>query len=246
MELSAISIPRKPYGVILVVTLALIALYHFGGALWRPVKASFTGEKTVAQIITRFEPMMEARFDDLGLLTDGEPLSILAFKEEQRLEVWKRHGDQWAFVKAYPFTGYSGVLGPKLKQGDLQIPEGIYEVEYLNPNSSFHLSMKLDYPNAFDRARAAEEGRTDLGGDIFIHGSNLTVGCIPIGDEAIEELFYLVAKNGFRNTTVVVAPLDFRQHSKFPTIDYISWEEELYTLIENKLDEYPAYEGVCH
>ena len=114
----------------------------------------------------------------------------------------------------YPMTGFSGTLGPKLKEGDGQIPEGVYGIEYLNPNSSFYLSMKVSYPNDADRQRAKEDGRTDLGGDIMIHGSNATVGCVPIGDDAIEDVFYLVNAVGIKNVSVIIAPYDMRNGRK--------------------------------
>lgn len=80
----------------------------------------------------------------------------------------------------------------------------------LNPNSRYHLSIKLDYPSERDRKRAASDGRTDLGGEIFIHGSNVSIGCIAIGDEAIEEVFCLVAAVGLERVRVILAPNDLR------------------------------------
>ncbi len=68
---------------------------------------------------------------------------------------------------------------PKFKEGDGQIPEGIYGIEYLNPNSKFHLSMKINYPNSFDKEMAKIDNRKNLGGDIMIHGSNKTIGLYP-------------------------------------------------------------------
>ena len=135
----------------------------------------------------------------------GGRLTIVVFKRERRLEV---RAPGWAGPRKYPMTGFSGELGPKLREGDGQIPEGVYAIEYLNPNSLFHLSLKVSYPNEFDRARAKEDGREHLGGDIMIHGGAATVGCVPIGDEAIEEVFYLVSVVGKENVRVVIAPYD--------------------------------------
>ena len=150
-----------------------------------------------------------------GLKTVAEsaqgPLRILVFKQERMVEV---QAPGWSAPRRYPMTGFSGTLGPKLREGDGQIPEGVYGLAYLNPNSSYHLSMKVSYPNADDRAQAAKEGRTNLGGDIMIHGSNATVGCVPVGDEAIEELFYLVQAAGLRSVSVVIAPYDMRAGRK--------------------------------
>ena len=79
---------------------------------------------------------------------------------------------------------------------------------------------------------AAADGRADLGDDIFIHGAHATVGCIPIGDEAIEEVFYIIAKNGIKNTTVILTPCDLRlPESEAPNMDHIDWEEKLYAKI---------------
>ena len=137
----------------------------------------------------------------------GGTLAILVFKKERKVEV---RAPGWGMPRLYAMTGFSGTLGPKLKEGDGQIPEGIYGIEYLNPNSLFHLSLKVSYPNEFDRKRASGDGRTDLGGDIMIHGGSATVGCIPIGDDAIEELFYLVAAVGRENVKLIIAPYDMR------------------------------------
>ena len=71
--------------------------------------------------------------------------------------------------------------------------------------------FKVSYPNDFDKAMAEKEGRTNLGGDIMIHGSNATIGCVPIGDKGIEDIFYLVAKVGFKNVEIVIAPYDMRK-----------------------------------
>ena len=134
-------------------------------------------------------------------------------------------------IKSYPFTGFSGGLGPKLLEGDGQIPEGVYAIEYLNPNSQFHLSVKLDYPNVFDKAKGRADGRDRLGFDIFIHGGSATIGCIPIGDAGIEEVFLMVSEVGINNVTAIVSPYDMRTNTKRIEIPGIIWEQELYDLI---------------
>ena len=160
----------------------------------------------------------------------GGKLRILVFKNERRLEV---HAPGWETPRVYPMTGFSGALGPKLKEGDGQIPEGVYGIEYLNPNSSFYLSMKVSYPNAADRQRAKADGRTKLGGDIMIHGKNVTVGCVPIGDDAIEDVFYLVNAVGIKNVSVIIAPYDMRKGRK-PELEksLLQWYDALCGEIE--------------
>lgn len=123
----------------------------------------------------------------------GPPAEVLfrVFKREQILEVWGRGKDTAEFVllNRYPVCQVSGRLGPKRRQGDRQIPEGFYSIDIFNPQSSYHLSMRVDYPNAVDRSRGV---RGPLGGDIYIHGGCATIGCVPVTDEYIEEL-YLIA-----------------------------------------------------
>lgn len=122
---------------------------------------------------------------------------IRAFKQESALEVWieNKQTKQYELFKSYPICLISGVLGPKRQSGDRQIPEGFYHLDYFNPKSSFYLSMRMNYPNIFDLVNGA---RHYLGGDIFIHGGCETIGCIPITNDKIKEL-YLIAAMAFEN-----------------------------------------------
>lgn len=141
----------------------------------------------------------------------GGKLRILVFKDERSVEV---HAPGWKAPRIYPMTAFSGTLGPKLREGDGQIPEGVYGISYLNPNSSYYLSLKVTYPNASDMARAKADGRTNLGGDIMIHGKAVTIGCVPVGDDAIEDIFYLANAVGINNVSVIIAPYDMRNGRK--------------------------------
>lgn len=151
------------------------------------------------------------------------------------MEVYARKAGNFVLLKSYPFTAFSGRLGPKLKEGDRQIPEGIYKIEYLNPNSAYYLSMKVSYPNAFDLQKSRFTDPKELGGDIFIHGKAVTIGCIPVGDPAIEELFLLVGKAMEREVKVIVSPRYFRVNAEFPEIEGIDWEQELYENVRREL-----------
>jgi murein L,D-transpeptidase YafK len=117
-------------------------------------------------------------------------LLIRAFKLEQTLEVWAgTAGDSpLTLIEEYRFCANSGSLGPKRRQGDAQIPEGFYRIDRFNPQSNYHLSLGVNYPNASDRILG---GGRNLGGDIFIHGGCATIGCIPITDDGIRELYLL-------------------------------------------------------
>lgn len=162
---------------------------------------------------------------------------LLALKEEKKLEVWARGDGEYRFIRDYAIQAASGKAGPKLRQGDKQVPEGIYRIVGLNPNSHYHLSMKLDYPNEFDLYHAEQEGRYDPGSDIFIHGKAASIGCLAMGDEAIEELFVLTAKAGKENVKVVIAPRDFRRHppESLQSGDLPEWSPELYDIISREI-----------
>lgn len=174
-----------------------------------------SGSRTVQSVVKACEKAtdenLKPKFEKAGASYPPKNITLVALKTEEMLELWA----DGKYIKSYMFTANSGTVGPKLRQGDYQIPEGIYRIEHLNPMSRFYLSMKVGYPNDFDRARAKEDGRTELGGDIFIHGSSVTIGCIPIGDGPIEELFTLVAKTGVSKVTVIILPNDVRTGAPF-------------------------------
>ncbi len=194
------------------------------------------GRKTVTEVVQTLSPS----YPEIAGKKSWGRLRMVAYKQEQMLELWEQDEQEtWHLRKSWPFTGFSGELGPKLREGDRQIPEGVYWVLSLNPNSRYHLSVELDYPNAFDRKWAEHEGRFSPGSDIFIHGKAVTVGCIPIGDSAIEELFLILALAGFENTEVVLAPNDLRQHPPPDLKDPPRWLGEKYARITSRLLELP-------
>ena len=165
-------------------------------------------------------------------------LVLVGLKQERRLEVYAGNDDDaLRFIRSYPVLAASGVLGPKLREGDHQVPEGLYRIDGLNPNSRFHLSLKVSYPNEFDRRIAADEGRSDLGGDIFIHGQAVSVGCLAMGDTVAEELFVLVAETGRERVRVILSPLDFRV-ATLPAVDELpAWTDELYKQLAQALNQ---------
>lgn len=203
-------------------------------------KKEETIESVIKKTKKRTEKSLKECLEKNNFDAENIEIAILAFKTEQILELYGRapKNKDWKLIKTYNFTNFSGVLGPKLKNGDKQIPEGVYQMEYLNPNSKYHLSIKVNYPNSFDREKAKLDGRTDLGGDIMIHGKDVTIGCIPIGDKNIEEVFYLATKAKNKNFPILIAPNDFRKNNNFPSISNISWEKELYLKVEEKLKEF--------
>ena len=227
-----------------VVALAGVLLYRRGRSVWHPVYRRIAGQRTVAQIVEEYGPAAEGRlrpaFEAAGVAYPPKRLALLAFKKEKRLELWADSKDKWTFIHPYRILAASGHAGPKLREGDRQVPEGLYQIVGLNPNSSYHLSMKLNYPNAFDLRKAAEEGRSEPGCDIFIHGKAVSIGCLALGDPAIEELFVLVARTGKANATVIIASNDLRKAK--PVTDpktAPSWLPELYGQIREALKSFP-------
>lgn len=136
-------------------------------------------------------------FSRTALLTDlaqagfslGDHAYIRIFKRERRLEVWMQHASgRFAPFRDYAICNFSGLLGPKLREGDLQAPEGFYRVglKQLNPNSRHHLAFNLGFPNDYDRAH----GRT--GSALMVHGGCSSTGCYAMGDEKVDEIYAIV------------------------------------------------------
>lgn len=116
----------------------------------------------------------------------SSPLLVRIFKQESELEVWKKdRSGRYALLKTYPICKWSGDLGPKIREGDRQAPEGFYNITpaQMNPNSQFYLAFNMGYPNAFDRAH----GRT--GAHLMVHGDCSSRGCYAMTDEQISEIF---------------------------------------------------------
>lgn len=216
-------------------------MFFYGRSLWVPVYYRLAGRRTVEEAIASYAPQAEPRvmkpFVEAALVYPPKSLMLLAFKEERLLEVWARNDARWVRIRSYPIKGASGGAGPKLRQGDGQVPEGVYAIEGLNPNSSFHLSMKLNYPNVSDLLRANTDGRASLGGDIFIHGSTGSIGCLAMGDEAIEELFVLVHRVGKENVTVMIAPRDLRRLPP-PSLNEPKWLPDVYADLRMRLRDF--------
>lgn len=166
-------------------------------------------------------------------------LTLLAFKRERRLEVWGANADgAFRLLGNYPVLAASGGPGPKRREGDRQVPEGAYLLTELNPNSQFHLSIRVEYPNSLDVAHSRLD-RGAMGGDIYLHGNKLSIGCLAIGDRAIEEVFTLAAlvRPGARR--IVIAPFDFRRNPKAPYPHEEAWVHDMYDRIRQELHMFP-------
>lgn len=191
------------------------------------------------------QEMLAPYFEQVGLPYVPHKLAFLIFKDTKTFELYARmkDSDHWRYVRSYPVEAASGHLGPKLHEGDYQVPEGIYHITAMNPNSRFDLSLHLNYPNHFDRAMAARAHRENLGGNIFIHGSDRSIGCIALGDDTIEQLFPLVYDAGERHVLVVIAPNDFRREPVNTNTEHLAWLPVLYANLSKELAQFPIPRG---
>lgn len=228
--------------VVSILGIALLTSYIYGRGYWYPVYAKTIEKKTVSDVINTYGEEARSRlqpyFVKAGIAYPPKDLAFLAIKDTDLLEVWASNNSSWVKVKEYVIQAASGQPGPKLVEGDRQVPEGIYNVIGLNPNSSYHLSMKLNYPNEFDQYWAQIENRTKPGSNIFIHGKSVSIGCLAMGDEAIEELFVLGSDTGISNIKVIITPSDPRIKSLTPPKGSQHWVEKLYQNIERSFEQY--------
>jgi murein L,D-transpeptidase YafK len=163
---------------------------------------------------------VEANIRRAGLAPDQLNILLVGFKESDELEIYGKKQDESAYrrLAGYSICARSGQLGPKRKEGDYQVPEGFYHINMFNPSSNFFLSLGINYPNVSDQRKSKA---THLGGNIFIHGSCVTIGCLPMTDDGIKEIYlYAVhARNsGQARIPVYIFPFrmtaaNFEQHA---------------------------------
>lgn len=141
------------------------------------------------------QPLKEATLSKLRSMGSGpeKGMMIRIFKESSELEVWKQTATGYKLFKTYEICAWSGELGPKIKEGDRQSPEGFYTITpgLMNPNSNYYLAFNTGFPNKFDRAY----GRT--GSDLMVHGDCSSRGCYSMTDESIAEI-YALARETFK------------------------------------------------
>jgi murein L,D-transpeptidase YafK len=136
------------------------------------------------------DEVLRQRFKEKGLTYPPRAILLRAFKKEAALELWAADAEDkpYVLVHEYRICTSSGTLGPKRRFGDEQVPEGFYELDWFNPQSNFFLSLHISYPNASDRILSSYK---NPGGDIFLHGNCASIGCIPITNEGIKEVYWL-------------------------------------------------------
>lgn len=171
-----------------------------------PAQSFRVEQKKAARVKTAYSEKWEDLKKELikkEVNAESFEVFIRAFKQEEKLELWVKSKGTKTFklFRTYDICESSGVLGPKRKQGDGQVPEGFYTIAVFNPYSSYHLSLGVSYPNASDRIL----GKGNLGGDIMIHGNCVTIGCIPLTDTYIKEVYVMAveAKNAGQSSVPV-------------------------------------------
>ncbi len=183
---------------------------------------------------------LETAVQDFGA-KPGSDIFIRAFKEDKEMELWMKKDSVFHLFKTYEICLVPGNLGPKRREGDWQVPEGVYRVDKFNPKSKFHLSLGINYPNESDLRFANKE---QPGGEVFIHGKCVSVGCIPIQDSNIEEVYLLALdaiNSGQEYIPVHIFPcrMDDMSLGKLITADFSNrsfWEnlQPVYQFFERK------------
>ncbi len=185
------------------------------------------------------EANLKALFELKGLNWPAKYMYIRSFKYDSQLEVWVKNSvqEEYKLLKIYKVCALAGALGPKRFEGDYQVPEGFYYIDRFNPNSSYYLSLGLNYPNASDRILSDP---VKPGGDIFIHGGCATVGCIPILDDQIAELYILAANAksaGLDFIPVHIFPIKYDVQKSYEYLAKITKDNDSLKLFTNKLEE---------
>lgn len=145
---------------------------------------------------------------------------IRVFKYDKELEVWTSDSTEYTLFKRYKICLLSGDLGPKRKEGDLQVPEGFYYINDFNYYSNYYLSLGINYPNKSDRILSLYK---DLGGLIYIHGECVSVGCIDVGNDSIDEIYTLcrvVKNNGQDSIPVHIFPVNYNNLKSLYYLDF--------------------------
>ncbi|MBP9092028.1 L,D-transpeptidase family protein [bacterium] len=184
---------------------------------------------------------LKALFAAQNIAYPPRAMTWIALKEEKQLMLFaKNKTGAYKQVLSYPIIGTSGVAGPKLKEGDKQVPEGFYKIAGFRPNLVAHIGMDVSYPNAADKAHAQAEKRRNLGCDILIHGSKWSTGCLAMGNEPIEEIFVLAEDVGAKNISLIFAPCNLVHTA--PAVDFKKqpvWLRDLYRELRVEMARYP-------
>lgn len=197
----------------------------------------------VANALKAKEDTVKKQFLKAGLQWPPKDVYLRSFKYDSQLEVWARDSkkETYKLVKSFKVCALSGGLGPKRMQGDYQVPEGFYYINEFNPRSEYHLGLGINYPNASDLL-LSDSARP--GSEIYIHGSCVTVGCIPVMDGQMEELYIITSyakSNGVDFIPVHIFPIKFHNSKSLQKLNEATKDDTDYLHFSKKLKEVFEY-----
>lgn len=221
--------------------LLMVFLSLFSGVVVAqpPMQRDFLSfQKSFARVEKAFaekEQWLQKEFEAKGLEWPAKYMYIRSFKYDSQLEIWvkSRSTEPYKLFKSYRVCALAGDLGPKRFEGDYQVPEGFYYIDEFRPNSNYHLALGVNYPNPSDRLLSDEK---KPGGAIYVHGSCVTVGCIPLTDPVIEEVYVLAAltkDQGQDFIPIHVFPIKFRNKKAAERLDkYLETHAEYKPMVD--------------
>ncbi len=204
-----------------IINIALLVCLGIPNALLSQENGTFKAQqmknKRVKDAYSTKWPALQAELKAKNVSASTMEVFVRIFKKEKELELWVKNKADAKFIllKKIAVCASSGELGPKRKEGDYQVPEGIYDIASFNPSSSYYLALKVSYPNKSDRI-LVDGKRT--GGDIMIHGNCVTIGCIPLQDDPVKDVYILCveAKNNNTSPRIEIYPCKFTtENSKY-------------------------------
>ncbi len=192
-----------------------------------------------SEALEKKEDTLQKQFEAQKLIWPAKYMYIRSFKYDSQLEVWVKNDvkEQFKLFKTYKVCALAGTLGPKRMEGDYQVPEGFYYINEFNPKSNYYLSLGINYPNASDRVLSDS---LRPGSAIFIHGSCVTVGCIPIRDEQIDELYILAAHakdEGQDFIPVHIFPVRFNKEKSVKYLENLTKDDAVLKKFADRMED---------
>ena len=178
-----------PYIIVTVLSVCCCVMSAYGQDDAQNFKSSQLSSSRVSTAMNKYSDTLSKDFKKKNIAWPPKDIYLRAFKSQNEMELWARNNEssEYKLIKMYHICAISGALGPKRTQGDRQVPEGFYFIDEFNPKSDYYLSLLLNYPNYCDQSTGMDKDK--LGGDIYIHGGCVTVGCMPMTDEGIQEIY---------------------------------------------------------
>jgi murein L,D-transpeptidase YafK len=221
---------------------ALILICQMAKA--QPIENSRWQSRAIVPI-NKIEDSLRKQFEKQKIAYPPVEMFLRSFKYEKQLEVWVKSSEKegFKFLKTYKVCQQSGTTGPKRFEGDFQVPEGVYFINEFNPNSNYHLSLGLNYPNASDKILSDAK---NPGSAIYIHGDCVSTGCLPITDAPMDELFFLansVRTHGQEFIPVHIFPIKFNVASSRTYLETATKDnEKLKNFSQNLKQVYDFFE----